>query len=79
LCLSKVPIERHDNAVVAKLPEPKTIVPREKPVRFEFDFFMKSKMKFFSSASQTKTVDKMAEICSEQGYCQTKEEQIRLG
>jgi regulator of ribosome biosynthesis len=30
--LWQVPIERHDNVVVAKLPEPKTIVPREKPV-----------------------------------------------
>jgi regulator of ribosome biosynthesis len=30
--LWQVPIERHDNTVVAKLPEPKTIVPREKPV-----------------------------------------------
>ncbi|UJR30429.1 hypothetical protein I4U23_017963 [Adineta vaga] len=30
--LWQVPIERHDNAVVAKLPEPKTVVPREKPL-----------------------------------------------
>lgn len=30
--LWQVPIERHDTAVVAKLPEPKTIVPREKPL-----------------------------------------------
>lgn len=30
--LWQVPIERHDNTVVAKLPEPKTIVPREKPL-----------------------------------------------
>ena len=34
--LWQVPIERHDNAIVAKLPEPKTIVPREKPVSFFF-------------------------------------------
>jgi regulator of ribosome biosynthesis len=30
--LWQVPIERHDNAVVAKLPDSKTIVPRAKPV-----------------------------------------------
>ncbi|CAF1363409.1 unnamed protein product [Adineta steineri] len=30
--LWEVPIERHDNAIVAKLPDAKTIVPREKPV-----------------------------------------------
>ncbi|CAF1178903.1 unnamed protein product [Rotaria sordida] len=30
--LWQVPIERHDNTIVAKLPESKTIVPREKPV-----------------------------------------------
>ncbi|CAF1373269.1 unnamed protein product [Rotaria magnacalcarata] len=30
--LWQMPIERHDNTVVAKLPDAKTIVPREKPV-----------------------------------------------
>ncbi|CAF0894675.1 unnamed protein product [Adineta ricciae] len=30
--LWQVPIERHDNTVVAKLPDAKTVVPREKPV-----------------------------------------------
>jgi regulator of ribosome biosynthesis len=30
--LWQVPIERHDNAIVAKLPDSKTVVPREKPV-----------------------------------------------
>lgn len=30
--LWQVPIERNENVIVAKLPEPKTIVPREKPI-----------------------------------------------
>jgi len=30
--LWQVPIERHDTSIIAKLPEPKTIVPREKPL-----------------------------------------------
>jgi regulator of ribosome biosynthesis len=34
--LWQVPIERHDNAIVAILPDAKTIVPREKPVSYNF-------------------------------------------
>ncbi len=34
--LWQVPIERHDNSIVAKLPDAKTVVPREKPVSFNF-------------------------------------------